>query len=129
MNLFRRLRAVFFKVWTMIRRVYRSITWFLPSRRAELKKISWIVGSLEHIVIGVFQSNFPGCLFGINNDRSIIIRHPSGKKHTTRSFDSAINAMIDEGITAGTSEMNDILREALEQFQGLPGIPDEPIYF
>ena len=129
MKLLRRLRALFSRAWAMFRRVYRSITWFLPSRRAELKKISWIVGSLEHIVLGVFQYNFPRCLFSINDDRTITIRHESGKKYTTRSFDVAVNAMIDDGVKTGTAAMNDILKESHQQFQGLSGIPDEPIYF
>ncbi len=121
-NIFARMAKTF-------RRVFRVLTKWLPSRQAELRKITIILANLEHITVGVFQCNFPRCLLSLNSDKTITIRHPSGKKYTTQSFDSVDNAMIDDGFESGVRAMNEILADAHSKFLGLDGIPDEIIPF
>jgi hypothetical protein len=79
--------------------------------------------------VGVFQANFPGCLLSLNDNHTITIRHPNGKKYTTICFDAVADAMIDDGVAAGTMVLNIILDDAHNQFLGLPGMTKEPIHF
>ena len=85
--------------------------------------------NLEHIIVGGFHQNFPECLFALNSDQTVTIRHPSGKKYTTRSFDDAAAVMTDDCLLVGVIVMNDILDEAHQQFSHFPGIPEKPTYF
>jgi hypothetical protein len=65
----------------------------------------------------------------INDNHTLTIRHPNGKKYTTMSFDIASDIMINDGMTAGTMALNVILDDAHNQFLDLPGMSKEPIYF
>ena len=129
MNFLQRMWAVIVSFWSVFRKFYRSITGFLPSRKAEKRHVEWVVENLEHIIVGVFHHNFPECLFSLNSDKTVPIRHPSGKKYTTRSFDDASTIMVDVCLLEGVIVMNDILDEARQQFSHFSGIPEKPTYF